>query len=567
MSDSSFVVVVLIAASFGLLAMGGCAAPGNGPMSLAANEPVRLAAADLYNGFDARRVLPDAAGRSVVLDGRVFDPKLNKVAHEGWIVTDPIDVGPRVGLIGESATVNSIAVAVDAAAPEGASVTVAARTGPNALSEAGWTNWVKLNGLTGTVAKPAGRYVQVKITLTAADQAALPAVRSLTLTPAVQTAPGWAGSVRVAASDVQRIVRSPIDFQYERPDQKDLVWLRKAAKLDEVVAGAKDDFEKLVRLTDWAGGLANERGDSRMRDAKGRYCWDIRKVVEDKAGKLVVHGHCMSFAEVLVTAASAMGYVSARHNSNVGFRRMSHETVDVWCPSLGKWVYLDPSLTQYYYDLKTKTPLNMIEMHKIVADRFVPAGKDMNWFTVQNSQETREVVRKVGGQSPIGARTGPWRYGEPMDPGYDWGWYHGYLAAGRVQMTPRNDFHSHPEAASLNFENEPGYDSYPNWVDDKTPPVRGGENWYTRMRDFYWTLDQASFTLVKGSQGTLNVELGNSMPYFKSYRVTIDGKPVQQSGRTLAWNLHEGQNTLTVLPVDVFGKVGLPSSVTVTYAK
>ena len=84
-----------------------------------------------------------------------------------------------------------------------------------------------------------------------------------------------------------------------------------------------------------------------------------------------------------------------------------------------------------------------------------------------------------------------------MPDNYDWGWSHGYLAAGFVQMTPRNDFHSKPDKVSKRFEHGPGYDGYPFWVDAKTPPGRGINNWYTRLRDFYWTMDQASFKLKR----------------------------------------------------------------------
>jgi len=469
--------------------------------------------------------------------------------------------------------VASVQVAVAADVPAGATVQVEFRSGLNPLDMAGWGEWKKLDGLAGSVADLAGRFVQVRITLQAKEPTALPALKSLTLTPQAKVTRGWTGSLQLADADVQKIVRSVIDFKYERPDQPTLVKFRKEAKLDQVVAGAKDDFEKMVKLMDWAGSCKNIRGTKREINPNGSYAWNIEKVFQVTDEGPCVYGHCMTYSEVMVTALAAMGYVGCRHMADDGFRDMSHEIVDAWVPSLGKWVHFDPSLTSYYYDLKTKTPLNLIEMHDVIIKAFLRDGEDMLWFRKRNEGSTSEAyarVREVGGKTPIGCRLGPWRYGEKMDPDYDWGWYHGYLAAGLVQMTPRNDFHSHPEAASRNFSNYPGYDNYPYWVDAKTPPWRRVKNWYTRMRDFYWTMDQASLRLLPDAAkpGTVTVLLGESMPFFAKYQVTVDGgQPQDVTAATFAWTLRPGKNTLSVVPVDEFGKVGLASTVTVNWTK
>jgi hypothetical protein len=296
----------------------------------------------------------------------------------------------------------------------------------------------------------------------------------------------------------------------------------------------------------------------------------MRKV--KKNGKTVkqptIYGHCMSYAEVMVSAANALGF-KARHLVMLGFREASHEIVEAWVPSLGKWVYFDPSLSNYYYDKETKQPLNLIEMHNVVKNNFLPEGKTMRWFIPHKSQETRDYVKKIGGQKPIGSRLGPWIYGDPMPEDYDWGWYHGYLAAGFVQMTPRNDFESNPEANPRQFGKYPPYGGYPFWVDEKTPPRGKANNWYTRMRDFYWTVDQASFRLLASdkTEEVLLVELGNSMPFFREYRIAANGRTGTQKGSVFAWKLKPGINELTVWPVNEMGRTGTPSSVRVALHK
>ena len=540
------------------------------PAAPAADGRISLSAAGLYNGFEARKVLLDKDGARLVLDKRVFGAGKEKA---GRVVTDPIDLGPREGIVGLPATPKAVAVELSAEVPEGASVEVETRSGASFFDQSGWSEWQKLAGLKGTVDGLKGRYLQVRIALKAPAADKLPALAGLTLVPDGTGAPPvFKGRLSVAASAVQEIARSPIDFKYERPDQARLVKFRQDNKLDEVVAGAKDDFEKLVRLMDWVGSCHNERGEKRETSG-GFYQWDIEKVFElrevekdgKKAHQPTVFGHCMSYSEVLVTAATAMGFVGSRHMAKEGFRQASHEVCDIWVDSLGQWVYFDPSLTSYYTDKETKRKLNLIELHNVVLARFVPEDRTAAWFAQRDNSEAKELVKKLGGKSGADCRLGPSIYGEPMDPNYDWGYRHGYLCSAFVQMTPRNDFHSHPEANPKRFGSYPGYADYPFWVDDKTPPKRGVNNWYTRLRDFYWTLDQAGLRLVRTGDAEVTAELGNSMPFFKKYVVKVDGAEIAaagEAGSSFVWKLKRGENRLEVAPVDEFGKAGLASSVT-----
>lgn len=528
----------------------------------AAADTIKLSAKDLFAGFDARRVLLDEQAGRLVLDVRAVKPKL-----PGIIETDPIDViAPGAVVRPGNALLDSVAVAVAADVPEGAEAVVEVRTGPDPFDTSKSGQWTKLQGLSGKIESPAGPYFQIRITLKATSADKLPAVREVQITPVLTYQRIVIHPVKVVAADIQKIVRSPIEFHYERPDQQKVAAFRKAAKLDEAVAGLTDDFEKLVKLMDHVGSFYNDR-KTRRETKNGVYQWDIDAVFQLVEGKPTVYGHCMTYAEVLSVAATAMGYVGNRHLCMVGFREASHEVCEMWVPSLGKWVYLDPSLTNYYYDLTTKTPMNLIEMHKVVADKFVPEGKDMHWWIQRNNaiaEETKARVREVGGKKHIGSRLGPWKYGEPMPADYDWGWSHGYLAAGFVQMTPRNDFHTNPQAMPRNFGHNPGYANFPVWVDAKTPPKTN--NWYTRMRDFYWTLDQASVRLVQTGNRTIGVQLGNSMPFFKAYQIKVNGEAISggvQTASLFQWELKAGENKLEVVPVDEFGKVGLPSVVTV----
>jgi hypothetical protein len=534
-----------------------------------------LSPRDLYRGFEARKVLLEDAGRRLALDARVFDLGTER---QGIVVTDPIDLGSRTGIVGLAGRVTGAEVEVSALVPPGTSVEVEARSGANPLADSGWSPWRRLASFREMVRPLAGRYLQLRITLhgTASNQSpARPALTGIKLRPTEVAAEPWRGKLAVLRDDLQKIVRSPIPFQYERPDQPKLQRFRQLAKLDEVVAGGRSDFEQLVRLMDWVGSGLNLRDEAwgEPRGGGRPYPWDIEQVATiTPQGKLVVKGHCMSYAEVLIAAATALGY-HARHWAIDGFRDMGHEVTEIWVPSLRKWVYFDPSLTSYYYDTQSREPLNVLELHWIVAERFLRPGEDMNWW-VQGEGKDEAVkarVREVGGKTHVGCRVGPFCYGKPMPRDYDWGWNHGYLAAGFVQLTPRNDFHSHPEFASrhLGGAERMVADGYPHWVDEKTPPRREGNgqvsNWFTRPRDFYWTLDQAAIELVQGKEGTLLVHLGHSMPFFRQYRVRVDGVEQKEVAQPFAWQLKAGVNRLEVAAVDHRGKAGLASVVEIDY--
>ncbi len=570
-----------------------------GPHRARAGEII-LDAKALLNGFQAKRVVADEKGKKLV-----FDPNALKSDKglRGVVITDVIDLAGS-GPVSPAAAVKSVEVELKAETPEGTLIAVELRSGASFFKQDNWSTWSRLSGTRAKTGGLKGRYVQVKLTLTAKEGGKRPQVTSLTLKPELALAGSLAG-IKVVEDKLQRIVRSPVTFHYERPDHEHLVKFRKAARLDEVVSGkleknyagkplrskkqieldeeiikasgAGEDLLQLIRLMDWTGACFNDRTKgiaAKTYKKVGYYDWNIDsvwKLVEvELEGKKVkrptIYGHCMSYSEVLTIAATAMGF-KARHLAVVGVRERSHEVCEIWVPSLGKWVYFDPSLSNYYFDKKTKVPMCIIEMHNVIVDNFIPEGKTVNWFMSRRgktSSEVEEYVSSKGGsKKPIGSRLGEWKYGAPMPANYAWWWSHGYMVSGFVQITARNDFHANPAKNPRKFEHYPGYAGYPLWTDRKTP-YRKRSTPVTRMRDFYWSLDQAGVKLTAKADGELAVEFGNSMPFFKKFEAKIDGKSAETAGK-LTWKLKKGQNKLEVTPIDEFGKKGVTSSITLEF--
>ncbi len=318
-------------------------------------------------------------------------------------------------------------------------------------------------------------------------------------------------------------------------------------------------FEQLRAILDWTASRKNKRPEERNKD--GSYPWNIRTILKDEDGGSV-YGHCMSYCETFVTAVTALGW-QARHFAIQGFRDTSHEVPEVWVNELGKWVFMDASLDTIWLDPKTKEPLNLLEMHNIYVNFVLEPGE------VQRRGEDVNLTRveSLRGKHPIICVTNDWTYGEKKK--WDWEYHHSYLTAGWLQLTPRNNWHSQPQPWCKFFEYGPdGYCGFPVYLDDRTPIVEPTTAlWYTRKRDLWWTLNQASFRLVRAADAALAVECGNSQPFFKRYLARIDGggwKPVEAA---FVWTLKPGANRLEVTCEDDFGHRGLVSAAVVQYAK
>ena len=537
---------------------------------------VRLDASALYNGFEARKVVLDA-GEGVVK----LDPNALKYGGDkfGTIVTDPIDLVPHDEAslhIGSAAQVKSVKVRIDHDIPAGSEISLAAATIPQHFSRPEPGDWrglptaagpslsqkkgilekltfpkVKALGTSFGLSKVKGRYVWLQLKLEAKDAEHLPAVKSLTVTSIVEPAPAWKGKARILKFDNQEIVTSPINFGYEPPDQPDIARFRKRYNIDKIVEGAKTDFDRAWRLAKWVNSIPILREGFDV----GYNPWDINKIFVETPSGPKIKPHCLGYAITLITALTSIN-IPARHWCERGFRDCSHEVVEAWCQELGKWVYLDPSLATYYYDLKTKTPLSIMEMHNLWLDTFLKPGEDLN-NPGHMSEELQARVKARDHTRIIGHACEGKPYGGEDREYPPWHWGHGYLSTGWLQLTPRNSFHGQPEPIFRRFGHDPyGWDGFPYWVDDKTPLVgRRVTNWVRRQRDVYWTLHQASMHLAQtDKEGVLEVEFGHSQPFFEKFVVAVDGRELADVGSRYQWKLKRGKNSLKVVAVDRYGR-------------
>jgi hypothetical protein len=86
-----------------------------------------------------------------------------------------------------------------------------------------------------------------------------------------------------------------------------------------------------------------------------------------------------------------------------------------------------------------------------------------------------------------------------------------------------------------------------------------------REEDFNWTLNQTEIWAARpaGADG-LRLAFKTVTPNFEHFEIVTDGGRVVSRSLVFAWQLHPGENTLTVRSVNKFGVGGIPSTARLT---
>lgn len=511
---------------------------------------LELDAAELYHhSFMAGNVrLGD--GNEILIDARKLASG-EEVA--GVVETDVIDLlDPDGDRLAPDLRPVRLEIACRVSVPAGGRLTLEYRGGDSFFNREGWSEWRAAEGLSATPDAPGHRYWQARITLSADKLDNSPRLSGVVFSAEYKPATVYEFSPEIVRFDNPEIVRSSVEFGYERMDNPVIRKFRELNSLDSLVAGCRSEMDTLVTLLNRVGSTRN----TRHGEFDGEYPWDIERIVSyGPDGAPSIEGHCMSYAVVYIAAVNSFGF-HARHWADQGFRFADHEVVEVWSNSHGKWIYFDPSLAHYYRCSRTGEPMSILELHDVFVHTFFRDGETLR----MDMDLQRERVKEIGGKNvPIEYVSGDWSYGKP-NPDYDWGWLHGYLAAGFMRLTTRNDFHSRREPWFPHFgEGVHDFDEFLSWSDEKTPPGDRITRFSDRRRDFYWTLDQASVKAVRTDGNSLDLEFGHSMPFFEEFRVRIDDGPPETTGNRFHWMLHGGLNSIEAVPCDKFGRTGIPA--------
>ena len=399
------------------------------------------------------------------------------------------------------------------------------RTGSVPLESAkSWSPWQPLPA-DGAVPEPTGRYVQIACDFTRNDT-----LRSVVVAASVtRPAQDWTTSLKVLAADHPPIVRSSIPFAYEPFDHPRLKALRETHRLDEVVKGARDELDTILRLAAWS---SKRWQKGHLKDIYPP--WDALEILKPHADGTPVGGFCQQYNLVFLQACESLGIpgraVSIGPDEHSNFaRRGGHEVVELWSNPFQKWIYVDGNMAFYAVDSATGVPLSLRELRE--RQRLEIAGKP--------APPTRIVNRPEASQ--------PWTSLKEWPPFQE------------LRLIPRSNFLAQKAPLPLN-QGMRGWSwtGHHVWTDAESPASPIYSERVSQPRNWDWTLNRAHLTLEAQQQpGVVKVYVDSNTPGLESFVLVNEGKrtPVTEA---FPFTLKAGRNRIEVLPRNIAGRDGIP---------
>jgi hypothetical protein len=486
-----------------------------------------------------------------------YNVRLNLVQFRpcGRITSGVLDVAAdpsSPGLIARRAHVKKVVFALDCKTPRNTSVLLEARSGKTFAVDNKWSRWKKVDS---TLYRPRGRFVQWQVWLRTSEAMVSPVFRALTISPDVESTAMNDRGVTVKEYHNERIIRSSYPCEYEKFDQPLLVKLRRKYKLDEVVAGAKTEWEKILKLKTWAGWQKARLELTGPQDFQFPD-WNSHEIL---AGRGVF---CLHHAILFMQACQAFG-IQGRHVQINALTGSGHEVNEVWSNDYKKWVFIDPGYNYYVCDQADNIPLSLQELQAMLFKR------EKKEFLVKWLADRAPLPAKIeiNGELPVKHVIGP----SAMNKKYglaDFECKHiAYIFFMRI--IPRNNFlaKKYPLPLNQGTSHWP-WNGYLNWQDAHTPRLPYYSQYIYKKGDMYWTLNQAEFRLIHGEkEGAIMAHLDTVTPDFKTFEARLDGKEWKSVQPVFTWQLHAGINRLEVRPRNRAGLAGISSRVELSYLK
>ncbi|MCC7373010.1 MAG: hypothetical protein IT581_00025 [Verrucomicrobiales bacterium] len=316
-------------------------------------------------------------------------------------------------------------------------------------------------------------------------------------------------------------------FRFDSFDNPKLADLRTRYRLESVVASAKDEFDRQVRLNDWAHAQFAKFGRP-STNAQGAL--EILDACE--------RGHtffCKQYAEVLISAAASLGWVGRplalrRHQGvNQADGSTEHTVIELWSNQYHKWVMWDPTSKMYLE--RDGSPLNAFEIRQ---EWFYHQGTNLT-FVVGNERKRhhkQDLPIVIGTFKDFGNLA---VHPDELDK------------YGFIGYIPNNDLMNSGYAYDRMFITKDA--------------LCDGTSWHVRQNparpelDPYFPVGQSAMELSVGS-GALRVRLRTFTPNFERFERSRDHGPWEPAEAEFEWPLHPGANRLQTRTVNRFGVVG-----------
>ena len=463
--------------------------------------------------------------------------------------------------------------------PEGSKWETRIRSGNTHQPEAGgWTTWQNFDGSTLPAAEK-HRFVQLEYSIDPGTGNGTPKIMGLELKSKWRSN---STSTSIFITEVKNypLIRSSFDFVHENPTLPELQEFRKQFKLDQVVDGAKTEWEKIKRLRAWTA--ANWDWFLPNSEFEDFLSWDASKILSGPTapGNLSKRGgNCLHYAIVFAQACQSFGIPARIVNTNYAIWG-GHELVEVWSRDYEKWIMADPNFDTMFYDKKIGIPLNILELHDLFLKTYYPAGEIIDrdkWsFEDRDMRANRinpndlPIAMEVGGNAYSGQIKNDYVWWKSTfnksNPGYSGGY--GFYNTAEVRWLPRSNWLSQKMPLPVTHgRTHWGWDGYYAWTDDQTPETPEHRYFVRREMDMYARLCSVDFSIIQISEGMLKINMATDTPGFSHYNLLINGVKVSVMGSSAIVNLVQGLNVIQASSVDSLGNTGSLSGLKINYLR
>lgn len=404
------------------------------------------------------------------------------------------------------------------------------RTGATPVPDAHWSNWSEHTGAAVSVLNAKGRYLQASITLLTSDPLVTPRLKSLKVGATPLHADSWSHSLALAGEHNPKIRHSSIPFTYEKFDQPELKKFRTEHKLDEVVAGAKTEWELITRLSAWSSKQFDKGHLNKVYPA-----WNAREILKPYDDGTPIGGFCQHYNTIFLQACESFGLVGRIVSLGSGNRtdkiRSGHETAEIWSNDYEKWVYIDGNCAWYFVDGATKIPLSHWELRERQLASF--AERDFKPVEVRYTAETK----------------------------YKWDGLQGFPPFLELRMIPRSNFLETQVPLPLNQGMRGWFwTGHVAWTDDTQPAALLFGNRETRRENWDWSVNQVHITLEPTkTKGEFRVHCDTETPGFETFVAKTDAGEATPVKSGFSWKLKPGKNRIEVRSRNGTGREGAAS--------
>ncbi len=505
--------------------------------------------------------------------------KLQAYGKKAWLQTPVINLAEKGlgNVMYLPVIIESGEIKIEAMDSGGSKWQTFIRSGNTHIPESGgWTAWRKMEGasLTGGMNH---RFVQLEYRIEPGSGNSTPKILGLNLKSQWRTASS-PGNIFISEVKNYPLIRSSFDFVHENPALPELQEFRRQFKLDQVVEGAKTEWEKIKRLRAWTAGywdwfLPNSEFEDLLS-------WDASKILSGPSGLGNLSkkgGNCLHYAIVFAQACQSFGIPARIVNTNYAIWG-GHELVEVWSRDYEKWIMADPNFDSMFYDKKTGIPLNILELHDLFLKTYYPGGDPIERDKWSFEDRDRRANRIDPAALPIAMENGGHAFSGKINQDYTWwkvtfnkanpgysGGY-GFYNTAEVRWLPRSNWLSQKSPLPVTHgRTHWGWDGYYAWTDDQTPETPEHRYFVRRSSDMYGALFTVDFSVFLVSDGLLKISLATDSPGFKHYELIANGERIIISGSNYPWKLAPGLNKLGMRSIDTLGNRGALSSLEVNY--